>query len=53
MTKRKICVVTGAIVNGGVEVLEESFFGSGAVSKEYIKVGGFIKDNSACKGDIS
>ena len=42
-------ISTGAIINGGVEVSQESFFGSAAVSKEYIKVGGFIKAGSITK----
>ncbi len=42
-------ISTGAIINGGAEVLQESFFGSGAVSKEYIKVDGFTKAGSVKK----
>ena len=52
---KKRYVVTGAIVNGDLEVLQENFFGSGAVSKEYIKTKkqDFIKANIMFKGHIS
>lgn len=42
-------ISTGAIVNGGTVVKANSFFGSGAVSKEYSEVGGFIKAGSVAK----
>lgn len=38
-------ISTGAIVNGGVEIGNYIFYGSNAVSKEYIK----IKENSFIK----
>lgn len=45
-------IATSAIINGGAIVREGTFFGSNAVSKEYItiKKDGFIKAGSACKG---
>jgi sugar O-acyltransferase (sialic acid O-acetyltransferase NeuD family) len=44
-------ISTGAIVNGGVEVGSETFYGSGAVSKQYIKIPpkSFIKANNIVK----
>jgi len=39
-------ISTAAVINGGTIVKENSFFGSSAVSKEYIKVDGFIKAGS-------
>jgi len=41
-------ISTGAIVNGGVRVGKGSFFGSGAVSREYITISAntFIRANS-------
>ncbi len=44
-------VSTGSIINGGVILGEDSFFGSGAVSKEYIQIEkqSFIKANSIVK----
>lgn len=44
-------VSTGAIVNGGVILGDRSFFGSSAVSKQYIKIpaDSFIKANSVIK----
>ncbi len=39
-------ISTGAILNGGVAVKEGTFFGSNAVSKEYIIIDGFIKAGS-------
>lgn len=42
-------ISTAAVVNGGVLVREGSFFGSNAVSKEYIEVDGFIKAGSVAK----
>lgn len=45
-------ISTGAIVNGGVSVGEGTFWGSGAVSKEYTRIPsrGFIHANSLVKG---
>ncbi len=45
-------ISTGAIVNGGVDVGEGTFWGSGAVSKEYTRVSpqDFIYANSLVKG---
>ena len=44
-------ISTGAIVNGGVAIGRGSFFGSGAVSREYISIpsDSFIKANSLYK----
>lgn len=42
-------ISTAAVVNGGVEIKENSFFGSNATSKEYIKCNGFIKAGSVAK----
>ncbi len=44
-------ISTGSIVNGGVRIGDCSFYGSGAVSKEYIELpaGSFIKANSIVK----
>ncbi len=44
-------ISTGSIVNGGVRVGSKTFFGSGAVSKQYITIppGSFIKANSIVK----
>jgi sugar O-acyltransferase (sialic acid O-acetyltransferase NeuD family) len=41
-------IATGAIINGGVKICSCSFFGSGAVAKEYtlISPNSFIKANS-------
>ena len=39
-------ISTGAIINGGVVVESDSFVGSNATTKEYIRVGGFIKAGS-------
>ena len=41
-------ISTGAVVNGGVKIGRGSFFGSGAVSKEYTSIpsNSFIKANS-------
>ena len=45
-------IATSAIINGGTIVREGTFFGSNAVSKEYItiKKDNFIKAGSTCKG---
>jgi len=42
-------ISTGAVVNGGTIVKENTFFGSNAVSKEYIEVNTFIKAGSLVK----
>jgi len=42
-------ISTAAVVNGGVVVKEGTFFGSNAVSKEYVVVSGFIKAGSLAK----
>jgi acetyltransferase-like isoleucine patch superfamily enzyme len=44
-------ISTGAIVNGGVKIGKCSFYGSSAVSKEYIELpeNSFIKANSTVK----
>ena len=44
-------ISTASIVNGGVIVGERTFYGSGAVSKQYIKIApnSFIKANSIVK----
>jgi len=39
-------ISTGSIINGGVIVQKDSFVGSGAVSKEYIRISGFNKARS-------
>ncbi len=39
-------ISTGAIINGGTIIKENTFFGSNAVTKEYIKICGFIKAGS-------
>ncbi len=46
-------ISTGAILNGGVRVREGTFFGSNAVSKEYVstKCDAFIKAGSLYKGE--
>ena len=46
-------ISTGAILNGGVVVKEGSFFGSNAVSKEYIETSSndFIKAGTVFKGN--
>jgi len=45
-------ISTSAVINGGVTVKEGTFFGSNAVSKEYISTDAddFIKAGSTCKG---
>ena len=45
-------ISTSAVINGGVTVKEGTFFGSNAVSKEYIVTDkdDFIKAGSTCKG---
>lgn len=42
-------ISTGAVINGGVRVKENTFFGSSATAKEYIEVSGFIKAGSLVK----
>lgn len=42
-------ISTGAIVNGGTVVESETFLGSNATTKEYIKIEGFIKAGSLIK----
>lgn len=42
-------ISTASVINGGVVVKEGTFFGSNAVSKEYIDVNGFIKAGSLVK----
>lgn len=46
-------ISTASVVNGGVEVGEGTFYGSGAVSKQYISIEpySFIKANSIVKGN--
>jgi sugar O-acyltransferase (sialic acid O-acetyltransferase NeuD family) len=45
-------ISTGAVINGGVVVKEGTFFGSNAVSKEYVEtnINDFIKAGSIFKG---
>ena len=45
-------ISTSAVINGGVRVKEGTFFGSNAVSKEYIitDTDDFIKAGAICKG---
>ena len=45
-------ISTSAVINGGVRVKEGTFFGSNAVSKEYVitDTDDFIKAGSTCKG---
>lgn len=47
-------ISTAAVINGGVVVKEGSFFGSNAVSKEYIEtnINDFIKAGSIFKGQL-
>ncbi|MFK5938616.1 MAG: NeuD/PglB/VioB family sugar acetyltransferase [Sulfurimonas sp.] len=42
-------ISTGTIVNGGVVVKENTFMGSNATTKEYVKIHGFIKAGSVVK----
>ncbi len=42
-------IATGAIINGGATVKENTFFGSGAVIREYATAHGFIKAGSVVK----
>ena len=42
-------ISTGAIVNGGTIVKKNAFFGSNAVSKEYIEIDTFVKAGSLVK----
>ncbi len=42
-------ISTGAIVNGGTVIKANIFFGSNAVSKEYIEVQSFVKAGSVTK----
>jgi len=47
-------ISTSAVINGGVHIKEGTFFGSNAVSKEYVETNNndFIKAGSAFKGLI-
>ncbi|MCK5831461.1 MAG: NeuD/PglB/VioB family sugar acetyltransferase [Methylococcales bacterium] len=47
-------ISTSAVVNGGVTIREGTFFGSNAVSKEYVESmsDGFIKAGSVFKGEL-
>lgn len=47
-------ISTSAIVNGGVTIKEGTFFGSNAVSKEYVEtdINDFIKAGSTFKGKL-
>lgn len=45
-------ISTDAIINGGVVVRSDSFIGSNSTTKEYIKIGGFIKANSLSKKSL-
>jgi len=42
-------ISTASVLNGGVEVKANSFYGSNATSKEYVEVDGFIKAGSVVK----
>ena len=42
-------ISTASVINGGVVVKENTFFGSNSVSKEYVKIGGFIKAGGLVK----
>ncbi|MDO8454783.1 MAG: NeuD/PglB/VioB family sugar acetyltransferase [Sulfurimonas sp.] len=42
-------IATGAIINGGATVKENTFFGSGAVMREYSTASGFIKAGSVVR----
>jgi len=42
-------VSTAAVVNGGVCVKEDTFFGSNATSKQSVVISGFIKAGSVVK----
>jgi len=42
-------ISTASVVNGGVVVKENTFFGSNAVSKEYVEISGFVKAGSLIK----
>ena len=42
-------ISTASVVNGGVVVKENTFFGSNAVSKEYVEISGFVKAGSLVK----
>ncbi|WP_306534103.1 NeuD/PglB/VioB family sugar acetyltransferase [Geobacter sp.] len=48
-------ISTASVVNGGVKVGNGSFYGSGAISKEYIDIpdNSFIKANSLVTGHLS
>jgi len=49
VVKDSVHISTNAVVNGGCVVEENTFFGSGAISKEYVKVSGFVKAGSVVK----
>lgn len=42
-------ISTASVVNGGVVIKENTFFGSNAVSKEYVEISGFVKAGSLVK----
>lgn len=42
-------ISTASVINGGVTVKENSFFGSNATSKQAIEIGGFVKAGSLVK----
>jgi len=42
-------VSTAAVINGGVTVKENTFFGSNATSKEYVEISKFVKAGSLVK----
>lgn len=42
-------ISTASVINGGVRVKENSFFGSNATSKQSIEIDGFIKAGSLVK----
>jgi sugar O-acyltransferase (sialic acid O-acetyltransferase NeuD family) len=42
-------ISTASVINGGTVVKENTFYGSNATSKEYIKIDGFIKAGSVVK----
>lgn len=42
-------ISTASVVNGGVKIRENTFFGSNATSKEYIEIDRFIKAGSVVK----
>ena len=42
-------IATASVINGGIVVKANTFYGSNATSKEYIEVSGFIKAGSVVK----